>query len=694
MAYHYDPFSQKEPEQKESNVKKVAKQVGNKAKNQALKKLGKTLGKLALKGVKAGAAVLGKALIALLGTVGLPAILVIVGIILLIIIITLVSSALFGGGIGLNDEQQDLHDHIVEESNNTVDMDNPEQSPYKVPVELLSSVVQLEAMQNDDHYEIVSDMADTLKPTFTYSDEFNEWKETQTQVCKEGEKCEPWSDIERVDNYVSKLTEIDYWQGNVRNEYTEVVTDWKTTVEVETITEMETQTRTHTYYEYQTVEETVTRMEPYETTEYRMIWDENGNPMVREVPVTKYREVKETIEKEVPVFVEEEVEVEVEVEKELRTYTKTREQYYEKNEIKTTDYTYLDTALNSLGFGLNDKRLLETNYKFQNLPMDYIAWLEGGSSGGDFGGAIPYPGNVIPGSDIPVAYMQYYLDAEAEYGVHWYVLASVHAQETQFSTHPTMISSAGAIGHMQFLPATWAGWKYSPGNTGLVPGNIDITSLSIIKSGGGYGVDANGDGKADPWDLADAIHSAANYLASSGYAKNPATALLAYNQSTQYGKEVLARADRYKTEAVYEPGDDLPVISDGTFTRPTAGVVTSRYGNRNGGFHYGIDLGGTEGVSPIVAAANGTVSRAYYSDSYGHVVFIKHNINGKAYETIYAHLYGYFVSEGQKVNKGEQIGLLGNTGRSTGPHLHFEIHSGSWTIGKENAINPERMISF
>jgi murein DD-endopeptidase MepM/ murein hydrolase activator NlpD len=117
----------------------------------------------------------------------------------------------------------------------------------------------------------------------------------------------------------------------------------------------------------------------------------------------------------------------------------------------------------------------------------------------------------------------------------------------------------------------------------------------------------------------------------------------------------------------------------GYYSRPVPGPVTSKYGSRRGGFHYGVDLGGANGITPIVAAADGVVSKvvsvcvAGYKNCggrYGNYVIIEHS-NGTS--TMYAHLYSVSVKLGQNVSRGGKIGVLGNTGRSTGPHLHFEV---------------------
>ncbi|MBD1381413.1 murein hydrolase activator EnvC family protein [Metabacillus arenae] len=126
-----------------------------------------------------------------------------------------------------------------------------------------------------------------------------------------------------------------------------------------------------------------------------------------------------------------------------------------------------------------------------------------------------------------------------------------------------------------------------------------------------------------------------------------------------------------------------PAVTSGDFMWPANGRLSSGYGQRWGKLHAGVDIANSIGT-PVVASAAGTVIRSYYSSSYGNVVFLTHNINGKVYTTVYAHLSARQVSAGQSVSKGQQIGLLGNTGDSTGPHLHFEIHNGAW----KNPVDP------
>ncbi|MGF9944171.1 peptidoglycan DD-metalloendopeptidase family protein [Priestia megaterium] len=141
--------------------------------------------------------------------------------------------------------------------------------------------------------------------------------------------------------------------------------------------------------------------------------------------------------------------------------------------------------------------------------------------------------------------------------------------------------------------------------------------------------------------------------------------------------------------------EEAPPVTSGSFTRPAKGLVTSHFGYREtfGRGHYGIDIGKRGESVPVVAAASGKVIRAYHSSSFGNAVFIRHNVEGQTWVTVYAHLESYSVSSGQSINKGQQLGYIGNTGRSFGAHLHFELHKGDWK-GKSSAVNPESYIKF
>lgn len=121
---------------------------------------------------------------------------------------------------------------------------------------------------------------------------------------------------------------------------------------------------------------------------------------------------------------------------------------------------------------------------------------------------------------------------------------------------------------------------------------------------------------------------------------------------------------------------------------PANGVLTDTFGTRSG-THHGIDIAAEPGET-VRASLAGTVYKSYYSSSYGNVIFIRH-ANG--YETVYAHLLERYRYEGDFVERGEAIGTVGNTGRSSGSHLHFEVHKGPWNLEKSHAINPMRLLA-
>jgi murein DD-endopeptidase MepM/ murein hydrolase activator NlpD len=116
----------------------------------------------------------------------------------------------------------------------------------------------------------------------------------------------------------------------------------------------------------------------------------------------------------------------------------------------------------------------------------------------------------------------------------------------------------------------------------------------------------------------------------------------------------------------------------GQWARPALGRLTSTYGPRWGRMHKGIDLAAGTG-SPIRAAAAGTVVSAGDEGGYGYAVRIRH---ADGTQTLYAHNSRLLVRAGQQVSAGEQIAREGNSGNSTGPHLHFEV-----VVGGRN-VNP------
>lgn len=146
---------------------------------------------------------------------------------------------------------------------------------------------------------------------------------------------------------------------------------------------------------------------------------------------------------------------------------------------------------------------------------------------------------------------------------------------------------------------------------------------------------------------------------------------------TKANGEVIHRED-LREEIIKEAVDKIVIVGTrkepvkagtGTFRRPVNVGVYAGYGMRWGRMHYGLDYAAPIGTA-IYAADGGTVVQAGWSGAYGNLITINH---GNGFQTLYAHCSSVRVSVGEKVFKGQVIGAVGNTGRSTGPHCHFEI---------------------
>ncbi|MBE7011856.1 MAG: M23 family metallopeptidase [Ruminococcaceae bacterium] len=149
----------------------------------------------------------------------------------------------------------------------------------------------------------------------------------------------------------------------------------------------------------------------------------------------------------------------------------------------------------------------------------------------------------------------------------------------------------------------------------------------------------------------------------------------------EYKREILSE------EIISEPVTEVRRVGTKTppqFINPASGYLSSQYGRRWGRNHNGIDIAGSHG-SAIKASSAGTVTYSGWMSGYGYYVVINH---GNGYETAYGHNSSLLVSVGQYVSQGQTIAKMGNTGRSTGTHLHFEV--------KKNGVfqNPLNYVSY
>ena len=157
----------------------------------------------------------------------------------------------------------------------------------------------------------------------------------------------------------------------------------------------------------------------------------------------------------------------------------------------------------------------------------------------------------------------------------------------------------------------------------------------------------------------------------------------------QNGKTV--EREDLKTVVITEPVDKIivkgtkvppPKKGTGTFIRPVNVGVYRGWGMRWGRMHYGLDYAAPTGTS-IYASDGGTVTTAGWHGNYGYYIKIDH---GGGFTTLYAHCSKLLVKVGDKVYQGQRIGLVGNTGRSTGPHCHFEIFKYGKNVNPSNYV--------
>lgn len=173
------------------------------------------------------------------------------------------------------------------------------------------------------------------------------------------------------------------------------------------------------------------------------------------------------------------------------------------------------------------------------------------------------------------------------------------------------------------------------------------------------------------------------------------------NHKSKYINSVEKRLDLISIRLDYimgelEPGQGSAQTRSSAFSTigapsiyPAFGNITDDYGMRVDpfsselAFHWGIDLSNEVGT-PIYATADGIVLTTRYEPGYGKYVVLDHQ-NG--YETLYGHMAGFKVRAGDKVHKGQIIGVMGSTGQSTGPHVHYEVRIGGTKVNPGGYFN-------
>ncbi|MFC4767172.1 M23 family metallopeptidase [Effusibacillus consociatus] len=244
--------------------------------------------------------------------------------------------------------------------------------------------------------------------------------------------------------------------------------------------------------------------------------------------------------------------------------------------------------------------------------------------------------------EVPTALLSIYFQAEAKYGVPWSLLAALSKVTTGFGQHP-----GEELDRIGWIPFSHEQWTL-------------------------YGIDGDNDNRVDPNNPWDAIDTAAHFL-SLDDPKNIETSLRRYRDADSFVQEVLHWTKVYQSL--------IPSSKEWIWPLPGFHDISSGFGRRTDpltgkqDFHKGIDLPAPIGT-PVLAVRDGTVVQVLAerdSGGYGNLIVIQHSGGVTSW---YAHLSAAFVTPGTRVHRGEQIGAVGSTGRSTGSHLHLEIRVG------------------
>jgi murein DD-endopeptidase MepM/ murein hydrolase activator NlpD len=217
---------------------------------------------------------------------------------------------------------------------------------------------------------------------------------------------------------------------------------------------------------------------------------------------------------------------------------------------------------------------------------------------------------------------------------------------------------------------------------------LSVTSTTLNASG--YDEKKPGDDKKAKTKAKDDTSSVSSNIAKledcNEEQEEPDTALFLFPSNDLYASWDTTMAHPYNFQEAFKVDSveiDLVAPGDGAFTIPFKGNVTSEYGWRRRRPHYGTDIDLVTGDT-VVAAFDGMVRIAKVCSGYGNCIIVRHT-NGL--ETVYGHLSQMNVQVGQVVKAGEIIGLGGNTGRSTGDHLHWELRYLGQAIDAQDVVD-------
>ncbi|SMB96398.1 Transglycosylase SLT domain-containing protein [Thermanaeromonas toyohensis ToBE] len=253
---------------------------------------------------------------------------------------------------------------------------------------------------------------------------------------------------------------------------------------------------------------------------------------------------------------------------------------------------------------------------------------------------------------VPPELMPFFKEAEKKYGIPWWFLAAVALRESSFDPN-AVNKDTKCFGVMQVSPDNWAHYApllgFDPEKDKFNPRAQIMVGAYLLYEQGLKDVDWNGN-----W-------------------QERAAPVLAFYVGAGTGEEAVQKAYAMGyIPDIYAYAERFRVFSTAVWPVPSSREITDTYhpeATLLRRAHHGIDIAASLGAD-VVSVSAGKVETTAWDDTYGYYIDISDGI----YRYRYAHLSSILVNPGQDVSPGDVIGLVGSTGKSTGPHLHFEVH--------------------